>query len=75
MFEKGYENNILYEIRPSINGALEEISGFVNNLSENILPFSKILKDGMEFISLIFYIIFASLIWQKLVAVKRHTRR
>ena len=71
----GYENNILYEIYPSINGALEKISSFVNNVSKNILPFSKILKSGMEFVSLLFYIIFASLIWQTLVAVKRHTRR
>ena len=71
----GYENNILYEIHPSINGIFERISSFVNNISKNILPFSKTLKAGMEFVSLIFYIIFASLIWQTLVAVKRHTRR
>lgn len=71
----GYENNILYEMHPSINGVLENISSFVNNVSKNILPFSKILKAGMEFVSLLFYIIFASLIWQTLVAVKRHTRR
>ncbi len=71
----GYETNILYEIHPSINGSLEKISSFVNNVSKNILPFSKILKAGMEFVSLVFYIIFASLIWQTLVAVKRHTRR
>lgn len=71
----GYENNILYEIHPSINGALEKISSVVNNVSKNILPFSKILKTGMEFVSLVFYIIFVSLIWQTLVAVKRHTRR
>ena len=71
----GYENNILYEIHPSINGALENISSFLNNVSKNILPFSKTLKVGMEFVSLVFYIIFASLIWQTLVAVKRHTRR
>lgn len=71
----GYENNILYGIHTSINGALEKISSFVNSVSKNILPFSKTLKVGMEFVSLVFYIIFASLIWQTLVAVKRHTRR
>ena len=71
----GYENNILYEIHPSSNGFLEKISSSVNNVSKNILPFSKALKSGMEFVSLLFYIIFASLIWQTLVAVKRHTRR
>lgn len=71
----GYENNILYEIHPSSNGIFEKISSSVNNVSKNILPFSKALKSGMEFVSLLFYIIFASLIWQTLVAVKRHTRR
>ena len=71
----GYENNILYEMHPSSNGILEKTSSFVNNVSKNILPFSKTLKSGMEFVSLLFYIIFASLIWQTLVAVKRHTRR
>jgi len=71
----GYENNVLYEIHPSVNGYLENISSFINSVSKNILPFSKTLKVGMEFVSLIFYIIFASLIWQTLVAVKRHTRR
>lgn len=71
----GYENNILYEIYPSINSALEKLYSFLNNVSKNILPFSKVLKPGMEFVSLVFYIIFVSLIWQTLVAVKRHTRR
>ncbi|OPH40185.1 hypothetical protein [Moraxella equi] len=53
---------------------------FVNNLnnsSRNFLPFSNFLKDrqGIEFISLLFYIWFSILIWQIVVAVKRHTIR
>ena len=71
----GYENNILYNMYPPANNAFSAISEVVNRIAENILPFKKFLKDGMEFISLLFHIIFAGLIWQTIVAIKRHTRR
>ncbi|WP_187147098.1 hypothetical protein [Psychrobacter arcticus] len=50
---------------------------FLNNMAMNLLPFSKFLekKSGIEFISLLFYIWFGILIWQVVVAVKRHTQR
>ena len=47
----------------------------LNTLAKNLLPLSNILKPNMEFVSLIFYIVFASLIWQIIVAVKRLTKR
>lgn len=52
-------------------------SGFWNELAINILPFRVFIKDrnGIEFISLFFYIWFAILIWQIIIAVKRHTQR
>jgi len=71
----GYENDVLYRICTDINGALQIISSALNGVSKNILPFSRFLKEGMEFVSLVFYIFFTSLIWQTLVAVKRHTKR
>jgi len=71
----GYENEILYKIFPPANSLINSISAFSNDISKNILPFSKFLNKGMEFISLVFYVIYASLIWQILVSVKRHTRR
>ena len=48
-----------------------------NDFAKNFLPFSRFLagRNGIEFISLIFYIWFAILIWQIIVAVKRHTQR
>ena len=48
-----------------------------NEVAKNLLPFSKFLekKSGIEFISLLFYIWFGILIWQIIVAVKRHTQR
>lgn len=50
---------------------------FANNASKNFLPFVNFLKDkqGMEFVSLLFYIWFSVLIWQIIVAIKRHTIR
>lgn len=50
---------------------------FLNDIAKNLLPFSKFLEksSGIEFISLLFYIWFAILIWQIVVAVKRHTQR
>lgn len=71
----GYENNTLYKLYPSMNGAISMISSVFNNVAASILPFGKILKEGMEFVSLVFYLIFATLIWQTIVAIKRHTRR
>ncbi|WP_298971256.1 hypothetical protein [uncultured Psychrobacter sp.] len=48
-----------------------------NEVAKNLLPFSKFLekKSGIEFVSLLFYIWFGILIWQIVVAVKRHTQR
>lgn len=53
------------------------ISKPLNEFAINILPFRIFIKDrsGIEFISLIFYVLFAILIWQIIVAVKRHTQR
>ncbi|MDN2665007.1 hypothetical protein OW492_16690 [Psychromonas sp. 14N.309.X.WAT.B.A12] len=71
----GQEMNFLYNLVPSANSTILSISSFFNGVAENIIPFKKLLKEGMEFISLIFYVVFSSLVWQTIVAVKRHTRR
>lgn len=71
----GHENNLLYNIVPSANEIISSVSNILNGIAANIIPFKKLLREGMEFISLVFYVIFASLIWQTIVAVKRHTRR
>lgn len=48
---------------------------FLDDIAKSMIPFKAFLESGMEFISLIFYIIFATLIWQTIVAVKRYTKR
>lgn len=62
-----------YLIHPYFNN----FSLFINSAASNFLPLSRFLqsKSGFEFISLLFYIWFAILIWQVIVAVKRHTQR
>lgn len=71
----GQESNALYKIYPAANDIIRTVSEVINGVAANIIPFTKILREGMEFLSLVFYIIYASLIWQTIVAVKRHTRR
>jgi len=71
----GHERNLLYNLVPSANNAIRSVSDIFNGIAANIIPFKKLLREGMEFISLVFYVIYASLIWQTIVAVKRHTRR
>ena len=71
----GYENNLLYSICPSLNSSWEYIFKIINGISKHIMPISKVLKEGMEFISLLFYITFTSFIWLIILAIKRSTKR
>lgn len=72
----GYEKQWLYLIYEPSNYVIKQIVSFFNGLAKSLLPFdSKLLKKGMEFISLLFYIAFSVLMWQIIVAVKRHTKR
>lgn len=71
----GYKNNTLYSLFPPVNPSIKIVSSLFNNIAKNILPFNKVLKEGMEFVSLVFYILFASFIWLTILAIKRTTRR
>lgn len=72
-FHDWYFDNHNYFIHPWF----DTLSVYANSAARNFLPFSKFLesKSGFEFISLFFYIWFGILIWQIIVAVKRHTQR
>lgn len=71
----GYEANLLYKIYEPLNVHIEASVNFFNSLAKNLLPFKNFLKDDMEFLSLIFGIVYSTLIWQTIVAVKMHTKR
>ncbi len=55
----GYEKNWLYEVYTPANQYIRIISDFFNTIIKNIQPFAQFLKKDLEFISLIFYIIFS----------------
>lgn len=71
----GYENNTLYIFSSETNYYIGFTIDIINGVAKSVLPVSKFLKEGMEFISLIFSTIFGALIWQLIIAVKRHTKR
>lgn len=72
-FHDWYFDNYNYFIHPCFN----TLSIYANSAASNFLPFSRFLesKSGFEFISLLFYVWFAILVWQIIVAIKRHTQR
>lgn len=75
LIQLGFENNSLYKIFTPLNSFFSYSTHLLNNFAKNILPLSKFLKDGMEFLSLLFYIFYSSLFWQIIRVFKRHTKR
>jgi len=71
----GYEQNWLYKIFPPANHYIQNFINYLNDAAKNILPFTKFLKKNLEFLSLLFYIIFSILIWQIIISIKRYTKR
>lgn len=71
----GQDSNLLYKIHPPANDGLRLISDLLNNFALGFLPFKQFLRPGMEFLSLLFYIMFGVLIWQTIVSMKRLIRR
>lgn len=70
-----YENNWLYKVYEPANLYIDWATKQLNGFAKCIVPINTSLLKGMEFICLLFYILFATLIWQIIVAVKRHTKR
>tara|TARA_R110000851_G_scaffold280799_2_gene434161 strand:+ start:4741 stop:6273 length:1533 start_codon:yes stop_codon:yes gene_type:complete len=71
----GYEFNLLYRIHEPANGTINFIMTQLNNFAKGIPPYGKLLKEGMEFVTLLFHIFFLVCTWQFIVAVKRRTKR
>lgn len=73
IFYKVWYQSSIYTLPDILSGMSEEL----NAGAKGFLPFARFIeaKKGFEFISVLFYILFAILIWQIVVAVKRHTQR
>ncbi len=72
-----YEKNTLYKLFPKYNDCIEKVVNCINNFAYNFIPLQKFLgtNDDMAAINLLFYTVTAVLLWQLIVAVKRHTKR
>ena len=74
LLQLGHENQWVYGIHPDLDDFLAATANLFNRFAQGMLPFAKLFYKGMEFFSLLFAILFSVLIWQTVVAVKRHTR-
>lgn len=74
---QGYESETLYSFYLPWNEKINFFATKLNDVASNVIPFKNLMKEskGYEFITLIFYVILASLIWQTIVALKRYTQR
>lgn len=76
LLSRGKQNNWLYSlISDELGEYIDSGFGCLNEIAKSVLPFQNILMKGMEMLSLIFYVIFTSLIWLVILAIKRHTKR
>ncbi|MDN3392861.1 hypothetical protein [Pseudoalteromonas sp. APC 3691] len=71
----GYENNCLYKIYEPLNEYIISIANIGNTFAKGIPPYGRFLKEGMEFVTLIYHIFFLMFTWHFIVAVKRCTKR
>ncbi|HCD33319.1 MAG TPA: hypothetical protein DER01_12995 [Phycisphaerales bacterium] len=64
-------------IVPPLHQVCTLVAPYLNAWAKCISPFNNVnvLEDGLEFISLVFYVIFTVLVWQTVVAIKRHVKR
>jgi hypothetical protein len=71
----GYEDNVLYQFNDVTNINIDWFATQMNLFAKGIPLYGKLLKEGMEFVTLLFHIIFLTCTWQFIVAVKRRTKR
>jgi hypothetical protein len=75
MLVLGYECNLLYKFDESTNNIINNFMTQVNLFAKGIPPYGKLLKEGMEFTTLLFHVFFLTCTWQFIVAVKRRAKR
>ncbi|WNC70910.1 hypothetical protein RGQ13_12285 [Thalassotalea psychrophila] len=72
----GYESNLLYKYLSNNNIAfIEKLSSQLNKFASGIPPYGRFLKEGMEFVTLLFHLFFLIFTWHFIVAVKRCAKR
>ncbi|KGJ97233.1 hypothetical protein, partial [Colwellia psychrerythraea] len=71
----GYEGNCLYKIYEPANKYISAFMTQANIFSKGVPPYGRFLKEGMEFVTLIFHAFFLIFTWHFIVAIKRCTKR
>ncbi|MDY0315802.1 MAG: hypothetical protein RBR32_12075 [Bacteroidales bacterium] len=70
-----YEANMLYKICEPLNPYINLLVVHLNDVAKNITPFKLMMTEGIEFLSILFGVIYSILLWHIIVAVKAHTRK
>lgn len=71
----GHQQDWLYQIAPDYNDTISAVSSFFNRWAAGLVVFKSLMIKGMEFLSLMFGILFSILIWLTITSIKRHTKR
>jgi len=69
------ETFTIKEFLPNNYQQIQSIINSMNHFTKNIIPYQKFLKEGVEFVSLIFLLFYTVFIYHFIVAVKRRTKR
>ncbi len=68
----GFEQNRLYLLFPDI----EQFVSAMNAWASSLIIFKPLMgEEGLEFVSLLFGVLFSTLVWQTLSAIRRHMRK
>lgn len=71
----GHRDDWLYRIYPEMNDWIAGISFTLNEWSKGLKVFTPLMFGGMEFLSLVFGVLFSILIWLAVVSIRRHSKR
>lgn len=67
--------NSLYKLYPPLNPYIAWVSDSINCIFAQLLVATPLMIKGVEFLSLLLAVIIGALIWQALVAFRRHGKR
>lgn len=71
----GHQANWLYRAYPPANDLLATGASGLNAFARSLIIFKPLMVNGMEMLSLLFGLLFSTLTWQAVIAMRRHTRK
>lgn len=70
-----HQANWLYRVYLPANDILAAVAAGLNAFARSLIIFKPLMVNGMEMLSLLFGLLFSTLTWQAVVAMRRHTRK